>query len=152
MICNFGITPPGYCPTNTQPHSWPLSCRWWTFRAKHGNYTIWRVWRHVQYPFFFFFFFFFLSLQHTKVPRLGVKSELQLPAYTTATQNSSCILDLYHISGQRQIPDSLSKARDQIRVLTDLSQIRFLYATKGTPRILFSWFQKLFKNFYPSFF
>ena len=41
---------------------------------------------------FFFFFFFFLSfvflglhLQHMKVPRLGVKSKLQLPAYATAT-------------------------------------------------------------------
>ena len=38
-------------------------------------------------PFFFFFFFFFLGLHlwHTEVPRLGVKSELQLPAYVTAT-------------------------------------------------------------------
>ena len=26
-----------------------------------------------------------LHLRHTEVPRLGVKSELQLPAYTTAT-------------------------------------------------------------------
>ena len=32
-------------------------------------------------------FFFFLGpyLQHMEVPRLGVKSELQLPAYTTVT-------------------------------------------------------------------
>ena len=38
--------------------------------------------------FFFlsFFFFFFLGphLQHMEVPNLGVESELQLPAYTTA--------------------------------------------------------------------
>ena len=35
---------------------------------------------------FFFCFFVFLEpqLQHMEVPRLGVKSELQLPAYTTA--------------------------------------------------------------------
>ena len=38
----------------------------------------------------FFLFFFFLSflkrhLQHMKVARLGVESELQLLAYTTAT-------------------------------------------------------------------
>ena len=36
--------------------------------------------------FFFFFFFFYLGLhlQHMEVPRLGVESEIQLPAYTTA--------------------------------------------------------------------
>ena len=33
----------------------------------------------------FFFFFLGLHLQHMEVPRLGVKLELQLPAYTTAT-------------------------------------------------------------------
>ena len=35
--------------------------------------------------FFFFFFFLGLHLRHKEVPRLGVKSELQLPTYTTAT-------------------------------------------------------------------
>ena len=58
---------------------------------------------------FSFFFFFFCSLglhpQHMEVPRLGIKSELQLPAYTTAiaTWDPSCIFDLYHSSWQRQI-------------------------------------------------
>ena len=33
---------------------------------------------------FFFFFFLELYLQHMEVPRIGVKSELQLLAYTTA--------------------------------------------------------------------
>ena len=32
-----------------------------------------------------FFFFLGLHLQYMEVPRLGVKSELQLPAYTTVT-------------------------------------------------------------------
>ena len=38
-----------------------------------------------------FFVFFFLGphLQHMEVPRLGVKSELQLPAYTTASNVGS---------------------------------------------------------------
>ena len=48
---------------------------------------------HVTFFFssFFFFFFFFsfvflgLHLWHMEVPRLGVKLELQLPAYATAT-------------------------------------------------------------------
>ena len=35
--------------------------------------------------FFFLFFFSGLNLWHMEVPRLGVKSELQLAAYTTAT-------------------------------------------------------------------
>ena len=50
---------------------------------------------------FFFFFFFFsfvfgLHLQHMEAPRLGVQSQLQLPAYTTATATPdlSCICDL----------------------------------------------------------
>ena len=35
-----------------------------------------------------------------EVPRLGVKSELQLPAYATATamQDPSCVFDLHHNS------------------------------------------------------
>ena len=39
-------------------------------------------------------------LWHSEVPRLGVKSELQLPAYTTitATPDPSHICDLYHSS------------------------------------------------------
>ena len=52
----------------------------------------------------------FLGL-HTEVPRLGVKLELQPPAYTTATAMSflSCICNLHHSS---QILNPLSEARD----------------------------------------
>ena len=49
-----------------------------------------------------FIIFCFLGphLWHMKVPRPGVESELQLPAYTTvtATQDLSCICDLHHSS------------------------------------------------------
>ena len=50
-----------------------------------------------------------------EVPRLGVKSQLQVPAYTTATAtwDPSCICDLYHSSWQRWILNPLSKARGQ---------------------------------------
>ena len=45
-------------------------------------------------------FFAFLGphLWHMEVPRLGVESELQLPAYTaaTATSDLSCVCDLHH--------------------------------------------------------
>ena len=41
--------------------------------------------------------------QHMEVPRLGVQSELQLPAYTrvTATPDPSHVHDLHHSSWQR---------------------------------------------------
>ena len=53
------------------------------------------------------------------VPRLGVKLELQMPAYATATAtwNPSRICDLCHSSWQCQILNPLSEARDQIRNL-----------------------------------
>ena len=54
-------------------------------------------------------------LWHMEVPRLGVPSKLQLPAYSTATArwDPSRICDLHHSSGQRQILNPLSEARNQ---------------------------------------
>ena len=73
---------------------------------------------------------------HMEVPRLGIESELQLPAYsTTATAmwDPSCICDLHHSSWQCWILNPQSKARDQTCVLMDTSQICFTWATTGTP-------------------
>ena len=69
------------------------------------------------YIFFFFLVFLGPCLRHTEVPRLGVKLELQLPAYTTATAMS----DLTYITahGQCQILNPVSEARDQTRILMD---------------------------------
>ena len=54
-------------------------------------------------------------------PRLGVKSELLLPAYATATamwdMNHRC--DLHHSSQQCWILNQLSEARDQTHILMD---------------------------------
>ena len=52
-------------------------------------------------------------------PRLGVESELQVPAYATATatRDPSLVCDLHHSSQQRQIPNLLSEARDWIHIL-----------------------------------
>ena len=49
-----------------------------------------------------------------EVPRLGVESELQLPAYTTATAtpDMSQVFDLHHNSQECQILNPLSEARD----------------------------------------
>ena len=55
------------------------------------------------------------TLQHMEVPRLGVESELQMPAYATATamtRDPSLACDLHHSSRQRWILNPLSKARD----------------------------------------
>ena len=61
-----------------------------------------------------------------EVPRLGVESELQLLAYTTATAmwDSSHVYDLHHGSWQRWILHPLSEARDRTRNLIVPSQIR----------------------------
>ena len=65
-----------------------------------------------------------------KVPRLGVKSELQLPAYTTATatQDLSCVCDLHHSSRQRWILDPLSEARNRtlLRYISAVPQSELL--------------------------
>ena len=77
--------------------------------------------------FFFFFVFLGLHLQQMEVPRLGVESELQLLAYTTATAtpDPSHICNLHQSSQQCQILKLLSEARDQTYVLMDTSQIPY---------------------------
>ena len=89
----------------------------------------------LRYYFSFSFFFFRADPWHMEVPRLGVKSELQLPAYATAIAmpDLSRICDLHHSSQQCQIPDPLSEARDQTSILMDASWIRFRCTTMGTP-------------------
>ena len=77
------------------------------------------------------FVFLGLYLRHMEVPRLGVKLDLQLPVYTTATatRDLSHICDLHHSSQQHWIPNPLSEARDWTCVLMDTSQIRYYWAT-----------------------
>ena len=61
------------------------------------------------------FFFLRAAPWHMEVPRLGVESELLLPAYTTATTTPDPrhVCDLHHSSQQRWILNPLSEARDQ---------------------------------------
>ena len=56
----------------------------------------------VTYLFIYYFFFLGPYVQHTEVPRLGVKLELQLPAYATArrTRDPSQVCDIHHSSWQ----------------------------------------------------
>ena len=85
--------------------------------------------------FFSFLFFSFPSflvflephLWHMEVPRLGVQSELQLPAYTTATATwgPSRVCNLQHSSQQRWVLNPLSKAKDRTCILMHAIQIHF---------------------------
>ena len=62
-----------------------------------------------------------------EVPKLGIESELQLLAYTTATATGdlSRVCELHHSSWQCQIPDPLSESKDQTHTLMDTSRIHF---------------------------
>ena len=66
-----------------------------------------------------------------EVPSLGVGSELQLPAYTTATATP----DLSHICdlccSLRTILNPLSEARDGTHILMDTSQVLNLLSHNG---------------------
>ena len=80
---------------------------------------------------FLFCFVLFVFLgphpQYMEVPRLGVKLELQLPAYTTAKamRDLSHICDLHHSAWQCWILNPLNEARDQTCVLMDAGHICF---------------------------
>ena len=72
----------------------------------------------------FIYLFCFLEphLCHLEVPRPGVESELQLPAYTTAmaTPDPSHVCNLHHSSWKHWILNPLIEARDRTCVLMDI--------------------------------
>ena len=70
-----------------------------------------------------------------EVPRPGVRWELQLPAYATATatRDPSHVCDLHHSSQQPQILNPLCEARDQTCKLMVPSGIRFCCSMMGMP-------------------
>ena len=87
------------------------------------------------YLLFFFLWLFQAAPWPMEVPRLGVKSELYLPVYATATamQDPSCICDLHWSSRQCRILNPMSEARDRTRVLKDTNRFCYLCAMMGTP-------------------
>ena len=86
--------------------------------------------------FFIFLFFVFRGPypQDMEVPRLGVKSDLQQPAYTTAiaTQDLSSVCDLYHSSWQPWILNPWARPGIWTHILMDPSPF-WLGDTTGTP-------------------
>ena len=91
----------------------------------------------------FFHFYFFLLVAAPAAygtSRAGVKSELQLWAYATATATPepSRICGWHHSLWEHCILNPLSKARDQTRILMDTSQVLNLLSHNGNPWIHFS--------------
>ena len=74
-----------------------------------------------------------------EVLRLGVESELQLPAYTTTTAmpDPSSICDLCLSLWQGWILDPLSEARDQTHILIDTAKVLKLLSHNGNSSINF---------------
>ena len=109
---------------------------WMSIFLRKGSLSI-----HVLFQFCFVLVFVFLGLHtwHMEVPRLGVQSELQLPAYAraTATPDSSHVCDPHHSSQQHQILNPVSEARNRTCNLMVPSQIHFHCATMGTPDFIF---------------
>ena len=102
---------------------------------------------------FLFFFSFGLYLWYMEVPRIGVKSELQPPAYTTAiaTWAPTCDCNLHHSSLQRWILNPLSEARDQTHILMDTSWVHYSWAMKGIPSLFTLFFMcSLSDQLFPS--
>ena len=89
--------------------------------------------------FYFTFCFIGLHLQHMEGPRLGVKSELQLPGYATtrAMPDPSPLCDLHHSLHQCQILSPLSEAGDWTCLLMDTSRIVSAASQRELPSMHF---------------
>ena len=101
------------------PSQFPLFFR---YHGRNGG----SLCNHFQRISFFFFLSFVFLGQHPwqmEVPRLGVESDLQLPAYTTAMMDSIHICDLHRSSRQRWTLSPLSEARGGTRILMDTSWV-----------------------------
>ena len=92
---------------------------------------------------FFGFCFFFLLFRVTPTVYGGSQARDQIRAtaagkrHSHSKAGSELSVDLHHSSWQCQIPDPLSEARDQTRILVDSSRICFCCATRGTPGLSF---------------
>ena len=94
---------------------------------------------HISFLILFFFFFSFFLFRAT--PMAYGSSQVRgligatAAGCTTATAmwDPSQVCNQHHSSQQCQIPDPLSKARDQTHILMDPRQIHFCCAITGTP-------------------
>ena len=113
-----------------------LSLLWWQgFDCWPCNLCMSLVWPKKNF-FFMFVCFGGPHLRHMEVPRLGVESELQPLAYTTAkaTWDPSCIFALHYSSQRCWILNPLSKAKDQTCIFMDTSQVCNLLSHSGNSK------------------
>ena len=89
----------------------------------------------------FSFFFFGSHPQHMDVPRLGVESEPQTPAYTIATAllDPSHICTLHHSSWQRQILNHQGRPGIKPTYSRTLGQVLNSLSHNGNSTNHFSW-------------
>ena len=113
-----------------------LICRpaWWVC-APNMKYHPFSKCSSAFMPLLFIYLFCLVGLRlwHVEVHRLGIESELQLPAYTTATATPdlSRVCNLHHSSWQCQILNPLSKARDRTFILMDSCWVCYHWAMLG---------------------
>ena len=136
---------------NIRPLAWePPYAAGVDLKRQNKNKTKWNMaawwFASVIILFFFsFFFFFFLgqNLWHMEVPRLGVKSELQLLAHATATAmpDLSNVYNLHHSLWQCWILKPMIEARNWTASSWILVIFLTCWATTGTPAIIlfFCW-------------
>ena len=81
------------------------------------------IWGNVNIAMAFYLFIYFFMA----TPRLEKESELQLPAYATATAtwDLSHICDVHHSSWQCQILNPLSEAKDRTHILMDTIHVHY---------------------------
>ena len=77
------------------------------------------------------------NLRHVGVSRLGVRSEVLLPATTTATSNPSLVCNLHHSSQQRHSLNRLSEVRDRTCIFMDTNHVLNPLSHSGNSCIFF---------------
>ena len=108
LTVSFGLVV-YFLPFSSTPHeAWQLVCLFLSSVVSIDSYSsgfflCLNAWLslctgYIIWKFFFFFFFLGPHPQHMEVPRQGIKSDLQLPAYTiaTVTQDPSHVCNLRH--------------------------------------------------------
>ena len=77
---------------------------------------------------FFFFCFLGLYLLHMEIPRLGGPSDLQLPAYVTATAMQNLSRSATYVTAHSNAKSLTYSARPGIKPATSLFLVRFVSA------------------------
>ena len=86
----------------------------------------------IWYILFFFFTFSVLHLRHMEVPRIGVESELQLPAYTTATGRGNQLTSATYTTAHHNTGFSTQQARSGIEPTSSWIPVGFMTASHNS--------------------